>query len=286
MKITLIALLFFIYTTTAMGLEAGVEIQGDSHTTIYKNTAVRITGGKYTKPEVIIEAISTQSKKNPVDFSEVIKPFHKIVDKTLWTITTDQLPFTIQDCYDLGLIVCEEDTKFCYKNCLVRSEPQIVAYDEKNKKIYLSYGTYDIGTGGGPAMLFVADINKREIKFLKLIDWEVSGSLSPSMRYLVLDGASVVRIYDTKNKTWFDMNESENDYTGKNFRYIFHGLNLKKWISDTQFIYLDEAYYFSGMAFPKPFISAKEVVYDISAKNRIREKNISQKEYNEFIKHI
>ncbi len=280
MKTLLKSIILCVIYNTAIGLEPGKEINEESYQKIYKNIAIRFSGPDY---KVIIDAITTEFNDHPNTFSEAVRPLKITPDKTLWTITKDQLPLTLDDCYDFHLgSDCEKDTEYCYKNCLMRSSPEVIAYDAKNKKVYLNYPTPDIGTGGGPAILFVADINKREIKRLKLTNWGQLGSISPSTRYLVINGESIISIYDTQTDSWSKMNESENDYSGK--RYIVHNLTLKKWLNDNQFVYIDQAHYFTRPVEPTPFINAKEVTYDIPGKTMLSEKKITENEYNEFIK--
>ena len=81
-------------------------------------------------------------------------------------------------------------------------------------------------------------------------------------------------IGDMKKNTWFDSNQSEN-IREKN---IIHQLTLKKWISDTQFTYVDVTRYFTSPIDPHPFISAKEVTYDIASRARFHEKAVTEDE--------
>jgi hypothetical protein len=101
---------------------------------------------------------------------------------------------------------------------------------------------------------------------------------------LALHGFGIY-IYDTVNKTWFDTNQSENLYDELN-RGIRHTLDIKKWISDTQFIYIDSTHHFISNAEKMTFISAKEIIYDIAVKKKRSEKAISKNEFNHFIDSI
>ncbi len=282
-KKILMCLFVFGYINIAMGLQVGEKINENSYAKIYDDIAISISSYRVPGYRVIIDAISKKFNRHPQNFSEALRPLSITVEKNLWSFTSDQLPLTENDCFGYHLIVCEKDIEgYCYKNCLVKDRPTVIAYDKKNKKIYLNYGTYDIGTGGGPAILFVADINKREIKRLKRTTWGQSAAISPSTRYLVLHDESYISIYDTQKDSWFDMNKSENDYSGE--RQIIHDLILKKWLNDNQFVYIDKTYYFTRRPDPTSFISAKEVTYDIPGKTMLSEKKITENEYNEFIK--
>ena len=267
--------------------EIGDEI-GDNrqNTRVYDDhIAIDISGepNPASYYSVKIYAVSIKPRKNPQSLMEIVQPNLPSIDKLLWTITADQLPLTKDSCIHLGLDTCDEKSTPCYDPCFSSLSPGIIAFDDKNKKLYLNYPATDIGTGGGSSLLFVADINKRDVHFLKTIAWPQNGSISPSGRYLVTHGISYISVYDTTTKSWFNMNKSENYYPldGKK---IIHDLDLKKWLTDTQFIYVDSTKYYLSNAEPMTFMSAKEVIYDIATKSKLSEKKITREEYEKFAK--
>lgn len=232
--------------------------------------------------EINIYAVSTKIYDHPKNMSEIFTVNIKTITKKLWTITPDQLSITDNICYNANVSTCNP-SNYCHNHCLLNTPPDIIAFDEKNKKIYINYASYEVGTGGGPSLLFVADINKHEIKFLRGINVDEKGSVSPSGRYFVVHYSSVLSIYDTEKNAWFKMNKSQNEYTTKE-RNVRHSLKIVKWLSDTRFIYIDHARYFTRGSEPMPFINATEITYDIATKTKLNDKVITEKEYDELMK--
>lgn len=209
-------------------------------------------------------------------------PDMKDIDKQLWRINTATLPITDHDCYKANEDICDEESTSCYNHCLTGLQPEIIAFDEKANKLYFLIGTISIGTGGGPALLFMADINTKKLKLLHDEWYQEKGSLSPSGRYLVISGNSIMKLYDTKNYHRFELNKTENNYDQNN--NIRHGLYVKKWLNDTQFMYVDIARYFvrpipeSG----EPFFSAKEVVYDVVSRKVLSQREITKEQADTY----
>lgn len=255
------------------------------NTTFFKQVAVSTVNiddkqpnqGKYQILISKADTIPNNSNKNflpsPSSRQELGKP--------IWTITADQLPIDEHVCMKLNLITCDEDSIYCYKSCLTKGlYPKILAFDNNTNKVYFIIGTHDIGSAGGPAFLFVGDVNKKKVKLLHLETYGENGSLSPSGKYLIIDGESVIKLYDTQNNTRYEINKSENFYDkDKKIRY---SLRVKKWVNDTQFSYIKAAYNFTNPTDERPFIQAKEVAYDISSKKTLSEHNITKKEVDSF----
>ena len=262
------------YTSFALAYGSEEEIY-DSHqnTKIFNNIAIKVktTGSKKIaeKYQIIISIVSTTINNHPKNFSEILRPVVQTIDKTLWTITSDQLPLTKEDCMKLDLDFQNKDSAYGYKYCLLNTDPEIIAFDDKNKKLYLSYGTTEIGTGGGPSLLFAADVNQRKIKFLNMVWDSDHGSLSPSGQYLVIYGSSRISVGDMETNKWINVNTPERIHSdGKK---IVHRLSLKSWISDTRFTYIDAARYRET----KSLINTKEITYDIAARTNIDKKIIT-----------
>ena len=236
------------------------------------------------RDEVEIYTVSKKTNPNPQNFFEVLSPIQTI-DKKLWTITLAQLPITDDDCWNLAGQICDANEKNCYQHCIQYPDPKLVAFDEKNQKVYLKYPTATIGvTGEGPALLFSGDINTKTLKLIGRGAWLEDGSLSPSGRYLILYGSSAISVYVTQTNSWFDTNKPKNIYSS--YPEVRHYLQLKQWDSDTQFTYLDVSRHFTCDACDKPFLDAKEIKYDVVAKAKVYEKSINEKEYEKMIKNI
>ncbi len=146
-------------------------------------------------------------------------------------------------------------------------------------------GTRAMGTGGGPAFLFVGDVNKKDVKLLHKESYQEQGSLSPSGRYFLMHVYNIIKMYDTQNiYQRVELNTSENIYNEK--EDIRHKLTIKKWLNDTQFTYVDIARHFvrpipeNGEA----FYSAKEVLYDLANRKILSEHKITKDEADAYEK--
>lgn len=255
------------------------------NTTFFKQAAVSIIGvdtnqanqGKY---QILISSVETVPDNSNKNFPPSPSSRNEL-GKSIWKITADQLPINEHVCVKLNLITCDDDSAYCYKSCLTQGlYPKVLAYDNNTNKVYFIIGTHDIGSAGGPAFLFVGDVNKKEVKLLHLETYGENGSLSPSGKYLVIDGESIIKLYDTQNNTRYEINKSENFYDkDKKIRY---SLRLKKWIDDTQFSFIKAAYDSSNPTDGKPFIQAKEVIYDIGSKKILHEHTITKNEMDTY----
>ncbi len=250
-------------------------------TQFYKNIA--ISKAQYgSGHKISINNIINKPTSNDKSFINSSLPVRE-VGLPIWSITTEQLPVTKNDCLmeDAGECTKKKLALYngaCYNPCILYG-PEFLAFDENTNKIYFFTKTTMLGNAGGPVFFFVGDINKKEIKYLG-IQWYhtegFKGSLSPSGRYLALYGPSLITVYDTKTNTNSVTNHSENVYgRGKGMR---HYLDVSRWLSDTQFSYLDGGYeHIPGES--ERFSNAKEVIYDISKQTSLRERPISEKEY-------
>lgn len=258
-------------------------------TTFFDHNAVSITGDNSPYGyKILINQLETRpNPNNNILYTSSRSSTIQKVGDPIWSFTTRQLPISDDNCLETYSGACTRgEDKYCYHYCLM-GNPDIVAFDEKANKLYLMHGTTAIGTGGGPAFLFVADINKKEIRLLHVEGYQEQGSLSPSGRYLVIHGnSSVLKLYDTQNYNRSELNKSENTYDeGKSIR---HSLRVKKWLSDMQFTYIDIARYFVR-PYPsegEPFFSAKEVSYDIASKQILKERHMTEKEATDFEKSL
>jgi hypothetical protein len=249
------------------------------NTTFFKQVAVstisananQTNQGKY---QILISKVDDTSNNSNKDFLSSLSSRREL-GKPIWIITGDQLPINEHVCMKLNLIICDDDSIYCYKSCLTQGlYPKILAFDNNTNKVYFMVGTHDIGSGGGPAFLFVGDVNKQKVTLLHLEGYGESGSLSPSGKYLVIDGGSVIKLYDTQNNTRYEINTSENFYDKD--RKIRHYLRVKKWMSDTQFSYINTAHSYTSPADEQPFLRAKEVIYDITNKKTLSEHNVTK----------
>lgn len=254
----------------------GISTSTFSYEKMYKNSSITVAedGSAYGYNLSLIP-VRSFTTKNILDQLNNVKK----IDEPIWSISTRKLPITENDCDAANIMTCNEESRFCYKHCLVSSPPDVLAFDEKANKIYFLVGTTEIGTGGGTAFLFVSDINKNKIKLLHPEEDQEKGSLSPSGRYFLMHGYSIIKMYDTQesNKR-IELNKSENIYNEE--QDIRHKLIIKKWLTDTQFIYVDIARHFVR-PIPKsgePFYSAKDVTYDIVSRKILSQREITKEQ--------
>ncbi len=258
-----------------------------AYTKIFKHNEVTIeesAGSKHGYKISIYQLPKKSSTNENFLDSAYLSSITQDNNKPIWGFTTTQLPITDDDCYEAHEYPCDDEYTSCYNHCLTGLQPEVIEFDERSKKLYFLVGTISIGTGGGPALLFMADVNKKEIKLVHA-EWHHDlGSLSPSGRYLVIHGNSTLISYDTRNFNRSELNKNENSYDENN--NIRHGLYVKKWLNDKQFIYLDIARYFVR-PIPEggePFYSAKEVLYDLANRKILSEHKITKDEADAYEK--
>ncbi len=160
-------------------------------------------------------------------------------EKPIWIIRTKQLPLTEAHCNKEEVDVCSETAEYCFKPCLSR-DVQFLAYDENKNLLYLQAAGADVGTGGGTYFLFIADINKKEIKYFDAWGGPSIATFSPSGKYLLLVCMNQIKIYNlTNNKSFVIIKNS----TPKNLNDSeLHYLGGVKWLNDDQFTYKDSVF--------------------------------------------
>lgn len=260
----------------------GISASAFSYEKTYKNFSIQVAedGSPYGYNLSVIPPISFSAENIFNQLNNV-----KRIDTPIWSISTRKLPIKEDDCDAANIMTCNEESRFCYNHCLVSSPPDVLAVDEKDNKIYFLVGTCEIGTGGGTAFLFVTDINKNKVKLLYPELDQEKGSLSPSGRYFLMHGYNIIKMYDTQNNYQrVELNTSENIYNEQ--QDIRHKLTIKKWLNDTQFVYIDIARHFVR-PIPEngePFYSAKEVLYDLANRKILSEHKITKDEADAYEK--
>ncbi len=263
----------------------GLSSLAFSYEKIFNNYSVAITGDDSAYGYKLSVAPIILSSAKSIPNKQLGTP--KNIGKSIWGISTRDLPVTEGDCDVANVMTCDEESRYCYNHCLVSSPPDVLAFDQKANKIYFLVGTPAIGTGGGPAFLFVGNLNKKEVRLLHAEEDQEKGSLSPSGRYFLMHGYSVIKMYDTQqNYVRTELNKSENIYNEN--QDIRHKLTIKKWLNDTQFMYVDIARHFVR-PIPEggePFYSAKDVTYDIESKKIVSERNITKADADTYEKQL
>lgn len=243
------------------------------NTKFFKNIAisnVQHQNGKFIENNLIIRSYNMKYNPDIKSQPEYGTP--------IWTITPQQLPVTEDTCLLEDAPLCAEDKDNywrgeCVHSCIYGGA-NVLAYDKNTNLLYLSADSTALGTGGGPFFLFVADINKKEIKFLKTEYGPFEGDLSPNGKLLVMYGWNSISIYNTlTGKELVISEENDWDYPHQRLHYLGH----IHWLSDTQFSYQDGVRH---SKFQPSFDEMKENVYDIPSQKMIRTRTMAKTEYD------
>lgn len=184
-----------------------------THIAIESSNKIIISNSKFNS-----KLINSNSFKTP----EIGSP--------IWTITTNDLHVPEEACLAI-------DATLDYQNNCISSAPEFVAYDENKNLLYLDATSDVSGTGGTPQFLFVADINKREIKYLKTFVGPYTAYLSPDGKHLALEtGWSEINICNTQTGDSSEI-RADNKYTSGHEQR--HGLKFIKWLSNNELKYAD-----------------------------------------------
>lgn len=218
-----------------------------------------------------VEPPTKENMKNRILF-----PTERIYQSPIFTITERGLPVTEDMCLEIDASTCKEHSEFwkgiCVDPCITGLNP--LAFDKKNNILYFSAASTNLGTGGGDYFIFAGEITAKKVKFLKIEGNPLSGSLSPSGKYLLFSGFNGIKVYNTLTGEEIQLSE-ENDWT-QGHEHL-HYLGNITWITDTQFKYQD------GMRhskFQPSFDEVKENTYDIPSKKIINSRIMDKNEYD------
>jgi|GEM_PF-3856087 len=195
--------------------------------------------------------------------------------EVIWTITPQDLPVSDDACSDADSSTCEDTPSItCYSRC-VHFGPEFLAYDSKRRKLYFLADTMEVGQHAGSFLGFVADIDKKEITYLKVFSGFAEGDLSPSGKYLILNGQNFITIYNTENGTEANIvvDYSTGNYPNEKIYY----LGEIKWLSDTQFSYTKGTRHDK---FQDSFDEKSEYIYDIPSQKIINSRVLSKDEFD------
>ncbi len=274
--------IYLICLSLANALENNVK-EKITHTIFAKNFAIN-TIESYRKNGALFRRVIAiqpmEYKPNPsLEPTERIAfPTVPVFGKPIWTITPEQLPVTENMCLDLlAAADCDEDLNRlysggCYQNCITYG-PELVAYDKKNNKLYLTVKSTDYGNRGGTNFTFVADINKKEVRFIHTDDGPLYGSISPSGKYLLIISSPSITVYDNNTNQNFDFGEY-NSY--KPHATKLHYIKEIKWLNDTQFTYEEQV---AHSKFQDGVDGITEYTFDITSKKKISSRIIKPNTY-------
>lgn len=282
MKFLKINYIYLICLSLANAMESDIT-EKIKHTTLDKNFAIN-TIESYKKNGALFRRVITvqpvEYKPNPsLDPTQRIAfPTIPVFGKPIWTITPEQLPVTESMCLDLPAAAdCDKDMNElysggCYSPCITYG-PELIAYDKKNGKLYLTVESNDYGNAGGTNFSFVADVNKKEIKFIHTDGGPLDGSISPSGKYLLIISGPSITVYDNKTNQHFDFGEYN---TYKPHATKLHSIKQIKWLNDTQFTYEEHV---AHSKFQDDEDGITEYTFDIPSKKKISTRIIKPNTY-------
>jgi len=202
------------------------------------------------------------------------KPIHEL-GKPLWMITGSQLPATEDTCTEADIDSCESNPSdpfnVCYNSC-VKNGPEFLFYDKNKGDLYIATATDNVGQGGGPMLIYVANVPTKSIRFLRTIGGPIDATLSPSGKFLTFYGGDTITIYNLETKKDI-LIKTENVWTkGKEKLHILSVLN---WINDHQFVYRDNIYHDK---FQNEWDFSTEYTYDITVQKNIKNQALKKTE--------
>lgn len=250
-------------------------------TKFYKHVAISKVlhrNNKLIENNLVIRPYHIKYDPSKSPMSKGSSPIEPEYEAPIWTITPQQLPMNNDICLWADATLCSEDKDDfwrgeCIHSC-ISGGANILAFDENSNKLYLTAESTALGTGGGPFFLFVADVNKKEIKFLKTEYGPFEGDLSPDGKFLVLYGRNYIVIYDTLSNMKYEIVEKNNWDTGHERLHYTYDIH---WLSDSQFSYRIGVRH---SKFQPSFDEMKENIYDIPSRKIIRTRTLGKQEYD------
>lgn len=240
------------------------------------NTIESYRKGNLFRRVLAIQPIEYKPNTSLEPTERIAFPNTPIFKEPIWIITPEKLPVTEDMCIE-KLADCDTPMNNlynggCYKPCLTYG-PQLIAYDKANNKLYITIGLTDYGNAGGTNFTFVADINKKEIKYIDTDGGPISGSISPSGKYLLTIGTAQIKIYNTQTKEIFYIRQ--NNLFGPPITKLYSFTDIK-WLSDNQFTYKE---YVAHDKFQDDEDGITEHVFDIPSQKQIRSHIIKANTY-------
>ena len=226
--------------------------------------------GRVAKKIIIRKLIQPDNAAMKKSLLTTLAPPKPKLGEVIWTITPDTLPVTSDTCIKAGIDDCDYDPNNhsafsgCYHSCVLFG-PEYLTYDEKSKKLYFLADTTEVGQATGPFLGFVADIDKQDIKYLKVFNGFSKGEVSPTGKYLLLKGNSFITVYNTESG-------DESQVVSQQLHYMYK----VHWLNDTQFSYQDGARH---SKFQTSFDGVEENIYDIPSRKILRKRTLSRSEY-------
>lgn len=272
MKFLKISYIYLMCLSLANAMETNIT-EKIKHTILTKDFAINTIesykkGGLLFRRVIAIQPVEYKPNPSLDPTQKIAFPTVPVFGKPIWTITPEQLPVTESMCLDLPAAAdCDKDMNElysggCYSPCMTYG-PELVAYDEKNGKLYLTVASNDYGNAGGTNFTFVADINKKEVKFIHTDGGPLYGSLSSSGKYLLIISSPSITVYDNNTNQNFDFGEY-NIYEPHATK--LHYIKKIKWLNDTQFTYEEHV---AHSKFQEGVDGITEYTYDISAQKKI-----------------
>ena len=204
-------------TMLALLVLSTLNLDALAETRVFQNLAisnVQHQVGNLTQNDLVIKPYTIKSDLTNIATMKASFPASREDGEPLWTITPQQLPMNDEICLMADASLCkEQDERYkdgeCIHSC-ISGGAEVLAYDKKASKLYLFASSTAIGTGGGAYFLYVADLNKKEIKFLKTENGPFTGDLSPSGTTLLMYGWNSIAIYNILTGKEFVIFEENN----------------------------------------------------------------------------
>lgn len=269
-KLLLIHFLILNLFCTASFAAATIKDEIDE-TKTFGNVAIstiisRGENGEFAGYKLIVRPITYNKDHIKLFMRGSKKPAHEL-GLPLWTITGSQLPATEDTCIAANIDSCESNPadpfNVCYHSC-IKNGPEFLFYDKRKGDIYITTATDNVGQGGGPMLVYVANIQTKNIRFLRTIGGPINATLSPSGKFLVFYGGDMITIYNLETKEDI-LIKTENIWTkGKEKLHI---LSVLRWVNDNQLVYRDNVYHDK---FQNEWDKSTEYTYDINAQKNIK----------------
>jgi hypothetical protein len=242
-------------------------------THVYNNFAIQSVGISNTNDKIHAdEIIISKSRFLPNPVSPKLFNIPKI-DSSIWTITAKDLHVTEEACLEIDALLCRDykemyqsSEAMCYDTC-ISNGPYFVAYDALAKRVYIDAGTNVSGTGGTPEFLFVADIDKKQIKYLNTVVAPYEAYLSTKGTYIAISqGYNGIEIFNTHTGNKFVIHGKSADLTKK---AVHPSLGNIRWLNDTELQY-EDIYY--DDKFPRVSHATTKNIFNIVSKKIVKKK--------------
>lgn len=242
-------------------------------THLYDNIAIQSIDVVYSKKLHTNKLLISKSKfkSNPVrnDLFKVPE-----IGDPIWEITTKDLFVSEEVCLSIDALLCHDykeifkpDEAKCYNTC-ISNGPEFVAYDDKANLLYLTAGTNVVGTGGTPQFLFVADISKKQIKYLNTVFDPDGATLSPNGEHLAFNGWNEIDVYNTQTGTYIQIREENTHIAGREY---YNSLENMQWLNNAELQY--EAAEYDDKFQNKRYFST-EKIFNINTMQIVRARKI------------